>query len=79
VQKALPEQHLIFHSDRGSQYNAETCRRQLAISDIEQIMGGVGNRYDNAPMESFWARMKTELRHEKLFDDLRHARAAMYL
>jgi transposase InsO family protein len=78
VRKALPEQPLIFHSDRGSQYNAETFRRQLAIRNIEQSMSGVGNCYDNAPMESFWARMKTELRHEMLFDDLRHARTAVY-
>jgi transposase InsO family protein len=78
VRKALPEQPLIFHSDRGSQYNAEMFRRQLAIRNIEQSMSGVGNCYDNAPMESFWARMKTELRHEMLFDDLRHARTAVY-
>ena len=41
-------------------------------------MSDVGNCYDNAPMESFWARMKTELRHEMLFDNPRHARTAMY-
>ncbi|MBM4179209.1 MAG: transposase [Ignavibacteria bacterium] len=75
---ALPEQPLIFHSDRGSQYNAETFRRQLAILNIEQSMSGVGNCYDNAPMESFWARMKTELRSEMMFDDLRHASRVVY-
>ena len=78
VRKALPEQSLIFHSDRGSQYNAEMFRRQLAIRNIEQSMSGVGNCYDNAPMESFWARMKTELLHEMRFDDLRHARTVVY-
>lgn len=75
---ALPEQPLIFHSDRGSQYNAETFRRQLAILNIEQSMSGVGNCYDNAPMESFWARMKTEIRAEMIFEDLRHARSVVY-
>ncbi|MFN6113149.1 MAG: integrase core domain-containing protein, partial [Bacteroidota bacterium] len=66
------------HSDRGSQYNAETFRRQLAILNIEQSMSGVGNCYDNAPMESFWARMKIEIRAEMMFDDLRHARSVVY-
>jgi transposase InsO family protein len=41
-------------------------------------MSRVGNCYDNAPMESFWACIKTELRNEMLFDDLRHARTAVY-
>jgi transposase InsO family protein len=62
----------------GSQYNAETFRLQLAILNIEQSMSGVGNCFDNAPMESFWARMKTEIRAEMMFDDLRHARSVVY-
>lgn len=74
----LSEKVLIDHSDRGSQYNAETFRRQLAILNIEQSMSGVSNCYDNAPIESFWAQMKTELKSEMMFDDLRHARTVVY-
>ena len=28
---------------------------------MKTIMSGTGNCYDNAPMESFWATLKTEL------------------
>ena len=78
VRRTLPEDPLIFHSDRGSQYNADKFRLELAKRNIRQSMSGVGNCYDNAPMESFWARMKHELRGEMLFDDLRHARKVIY-
>jgi putative transposase len=78
VRKRLPQSPVIFHSDQGSQYNAITFRTELAKRNIVQSMSGVGNCYDNAPMESFWARMKHELRDEMLFDDLRHARSVVY-
>lgn len=78
LRKTLPHEPLIFHSDRGSQYNADTFRTELAKRNIRQSMSGVGNCYDNAPMESFWSRMKHELRHDMLFDDLRQARTAVY-
>jgi transposase InsO family protein len=29
-------------------------------------------------MESFWSRMKEELRSQMIFDDLRHARSVVY-
>ena len=78
VRKTLPEYPLIFHSDRGSQYNADKFRLELAKRNIQQSTSGVGNCYDNAPMESFWTRMKHELRDQMLFDDLRHARKIVY-
>lgn len=78
LRKTLPHEPLIFHSDRGSQYNADMFRTELAKRNIRQSMSGVGNCYDNAPMESFWSRMKHELRHDMRFDDLRQARTAVY-
>lgn len=74
----LPEDPLIFHSDRGSQFNADRFRTELAKRNIQQSMSGVGNCYDNASMESFWSRMKSELRQHMLFDDLKHARSTVY-
>lgn len=78
IRGMLPEEPLIFHSDRGSQFNADKFRTELAKRNIQQSMSGVGNCYDNAPMESFWSRMKAELKQHMLFDDLRHARATVY-
>ncbi|MBK7186259.1 MAG: IS3 family transposase [Ignavibacteria bacterium] len=78
VRRSRPTEPIVFHSDQGSQYNADTFRTELAKRNFQQSMSGRGNCYDNAPMESFWARMKTELKHEMLFDDLRHARGCVY-
>lgn len=69
----LPEKPLIFHSDRGSQFNADRFRTELTKRNIQQSMSGVGNCFDNASMESVWSRMKSELRQYMLFDDLKHA------
>jgi len=41
-------------------------------------MGTLGDCYDNAPMESIWATMKTELMHHFPFRDLGHAKAVIY-
>lgn len=60
---------IIFHSDRGTQYNSQAFRDALARHGIVQSMSGVGNCYDNAPMESLWARMKTELAFYMPFRD----------
>ena len=78
TRRKLPEDPLVFHSDRGSQYNADTFKTELAKRNIVQSMSGVGNCYDNASIESFWSRMKDELRGEMLFDDVRHARTTVY-
>ena len=56
-----PEKGLIHHSDRGSQYCAHDYRKLLIQFRMSCSMSGKGNCYDNAPMESFWGTLKTEL------------------
>jgi transposase InsO family protein len=51
----------IIHSDRGSQYSSIDYRRLLKKRRLKQSMSGKGNCYDNAQVESFWARFKIEL------------------
>ena len=52
----------VIHSDRGTQYTSETCRRAAAKYGILQSMNSAGGRcHDNARCESMWARMKEEL------------------
>ena len=62
-QKALQKRRfskvLIFHSDRGSQYRANSVQKLLKKRGI-QISQGL-NAYDNAAMESFFGSMKAEL------------------
>lgn len=52
---------LLHHSDRGSQYTSGDYQRLLAQQDMQVSMSAKGNCYDNAPMESFFAQLKTEL------------------
>ena len=52
---------LIHHSDRGSQYCALEYASLLDRSGMRTSMSRKGNCYDNAPMESFWGVLKSEL------------------
>lgn len=56
-----PPKGLINHSDRGSQYCCGEYQGMLAQFSMLPSMSRRGNCYDNAPMESFWATLKTEL------------------
>jgi putative transposase len=49
---------LIHHSDRGSQYASSAYRALLDNAGIVQSMSRRANAYDNAPMESFYSRLK---------------------
>jgi transposase InsO family protein len=51
---------LIHHSDQGSQYTSEGYLNLLTDNQIQVSMSGIGNCYDNAMMESFFATLKTE-------------------
>ncbi len=52
---------LIHHSDRGSPYASEEYRRLLQKSGIVASMSRVGDCWDNAVAESFFATLKVEL------------------
>ena len=54
---------LVHHTDRGCQYASHEYRRALAAHGVRQSMSGVGNCYDNAVAESFFATLKKELVH----------------
>jgi putative transposase len=58
-----PGPGLIHHSDRGVQYCAYEYRRLLDQFKMKASMSRKGDCYDNAPMESFWGKLKTELVH----------------
>jgi transposase InsO family protein len=52
---------VVFHSDHGSQYTSDDYRLLLSDLHVTQSMGTVGDSYDNAMAESFWASLKREL------------------
>jgi transposase InsO family protein len=55
-----PQTGLLHHSDQGRQYTSTTYQSALAASHCQVSMSRVGNCYDNAAMESFFATRKTE-------------------
>jgi putative transposase len=54
VRNKRPQQGLIHHSDRRSQYCAHDYRNLVEQFGMQASMSRKGNCYDNAPMESFW-------------------------
>lgn len=60
-----PERGLIHHSDRGVQYASEEYRNAIQSAGFRASMSRKGNCYDNAPMESFFHTLKTELVHQQ--------------
>ena len=51
----------FHHSDRGSQYCSKESRKLLQRFKMQSSMSRRSDCYDNAPMESFWGTLKTEL------------------
>ena len=62
-----PGKGLIHHSDRGSQYCAHAYQKLLRQFGMQVSMSRKGNCWDNAPMESCWGSLKTELIHHRRF------------
>jgi putative transposase len=64
-QRQRPGPGLILHSDRGSQYASAEYRHALTAAKMVQSMSRKGNCWDNAPAESFFHTLKTELVHHR--------------
>ena len=78
VQRRLPGEGLLAHSDRGSQYASEHYQPLLGDYGIECSMSGVGQCWDNAPAESFFATLKKELVHDEDYQTRQEARASIF-
>jgi transposase InsO family protein len=76
--RRLPEEGLVSHSDRGSQYASEHYREALAGRGLVCSMSGVAQCWDNAPVESFFASLKRELVHDENYTTRAEARASIF-
>jgi len=56
-----PRAGLVHHSDRGSTYASTDYRKALEARGIECSMSRIGDCWDNAVAESFFASLKREL------------------
>ena len=78
VARRLPGEGLLAHSDRGSQYASDHYQQLLGKHGIECSMSGVGQCWDNAPAESFFASLKKELTHHEDYQTREQARASIF-
>jgi putative transposase len=67
IRQQRPQAGLIHHSDRGVQYAACDYRTALSAAGIVGSMSRKADCYDNAPMESFFHTLKTELVHHRSY------------
>jgi putative transposase len=58
--------NVILHSDQGSHYTSIPYQTLLKENGIRQSMSRRGNCWDNAPQESFYAILKTELNLQEI-------------
>ena len=61
VDQRQPPAGLVHHSDRGSQYASAAFQQVLSARGMACSMSRKGDCYDNAVMESFYGKLKTEL------------------
>ncbi len=73
-----PAPGTLHHSDRGSQYAASDYREVLTAHAMDCSMSRVGNCWDNAVAESFFATLKRELADDADWATRDEARTAVF-
>ncbi len=69
---------LIFHSDQGSQFASDACRKLLEDHRLTASMSRKGDCYDNAITESFFGKLKTELVYLEKFQTREEAKTKIF-
>ena len=69
---------VIAHSDHGSQYTSLRYGRYAKQSQIELSMGSIGDPWDNAMAETFFASLEKELLRRERFENREHARMRIF-
>lgn len=69
---------VIHHSDQGSQYTSIALGQRCATLGVRLSMGSVGDAYDNAMAESFFASLECEVIDRSSFQTKLEARLAVF-
>ena len=77
IEQRKPQQGVIHHSDQGCQYTSIEFGSRCRKEGVLPSMGSVGDCYDNALCESFFATLKSELTDRFRFGLLAEAKAAV--
>jgi putative transposase len=71
-------QDVIHHSDQGCQYTSIAFGSRCREAGVRPSMGSVGDAYDNAMCESFFATLECELLDRRKFATQAEARIAVF-
>jgi putative transposase len=77
VQQRQPS-NVIHHSDQGCQYTSIQFGLRCKEAGVRPSMGSVGDAYDNAMAESFFATLECELLDRRRFRSQAEARRAVF-
>lgn len=69
---------VVHHSDQGSQYTSIAFGKRCRQAGVRPSMGSVGDAYDNAMAESFFATLECELLDRRRFKTQTEARMAVF-
>lgn len=69
---------LIFHSDRGVQYAADSFRKEIKKNGVVQSMSRKGNCWDNAVAENFFKIIKSEMIYHCDFHSVKQAKREIF-
>ena len=78
VRHSASTEGCILHSDRGSQYCSLDYQALVKEHGFVSSMSRKGNCWDNAPMESFWGKLKQEWLNGRRFTTREEAKAAVF-
>jgi len=78
INRYSPPRGVLLHSDRGVQYACKRYRNLLRSHGFVQSMSRKGNCWDNAPMESFFGTLKTELVYHEHYKTRAEARQSIF-
>jgi putative transposase len=70
--------NVVHHSDQGSQYTSVAFGQRCGKLGVRPSMGSIGDAYDNAMAESFFASLECELLDRRSFKTKSEARLALF-
>jgi transposase InsO family protein len=78
IARRKPGEGLLHHSDRGVQYACGEYRKLLEEHGIQCSMSNRGDCWDNAPMESFFKTLKSELVYQQEYKTREQAARSIF-
>ena len=78
IRRRQPTSGVIHHSDQGCQYTSIKFGQRCKAAGVRPSTGTVGDSYDNAMCESFFATLECELIDRSRFKNPFEARAAVF-